>query len=126
MTAVVMNSARMVARKRSRSPQHFMEGQNLKEGSVPLAEMLPDRRPGPEEAACQRDLEHRLRRLSAHLPPNLRDVIQLCGIDGHSIREAAEVLGLTITAVKSRSMRARKELRRLDRMNPADRREPGR
>jgi RNA polymerase sigma-70 factor, ECF subfamily len=119
MTVVVMNSARMAARKRARLPHLPLDGEELDDGSLPLSEMLADTRPGPEDDARRRELEARLLRLSGHLSPNLREVIQLCGIEGRSVREAAERLGLSITAVKSRAVRARRQLRRLHGINPA-------
>lgn len=119
MTVVVMNSARMVARKRSRSLCLPLESQNPDDEGLPLSEVLADGRPDPEAEAGRRELEQRLRALSDHLAPNLRDVMRICGIEGHSVREAADTLGLSVTAVKSRAARARNELRRLDRINPA-------
>jgi RNA polymerase sigma-70 factor, ECF subfamily len=119
MTVVVMNSARMIARRRSRHLHLPLEGHSSEEESLPLSELISDGRPDPEEEASRRELDHRLRRLSDCLSPSLRAVIQLCAIEGRSVREAADALGLSVTAVKSRAVRARKELRRLDGINPA-------
>jgi RNA polymerase sigma-70 factor, ECF subfamily len=119
MTVVVMNSARMVARKRGRFLHASLDNPDPAGESLPLSEMLADTRPDPEEDTRRRELEERLLRLSDHLSPNLREVIELCGIEGRSVREAADALGLSITAVKSRAVRARRELRRLDGINPA-------
>ncbi len=52
-------------------------------------------------------LEQALRRLS----PELRAVLQATVLDGLTVREAALVLGLPEGTVKTRAMRARRELR---------------
>jgi RNA polymerase sigma-70 factor, ECF subfamily len=119
MTTVVMNSARMAARKRSRHVLLPLEGADGSSGALPLSEIVADTRLDPETETRRNELEHRLRRLMTHLPPNLREVVQMCGIEGLSVRQAADALGLSVTAVKSRSLRARRELCRLDQVNPA-------
>jgi len=119
LTVIVMNSARMVARKRSHPAQFSIEGEDQNEEGSRLSEVLPDTRPDPEEQVRRRELELRLSRLSFHLTPKLREVIRLRGAEGLSIRETANALGLTQTAVKTRAARAREQLRHLDRSNPA-------
>jgi RNA polymerase sigma-70 factor, ECF subfamily len=119
MTVVVMNSARMVARRRLRHQHLPLDCPIQDEDSLRLSEVIPDAGPDPEEQTRRLELEQRLRRLSARLPPSLGAVIQLCGIEGLSVRQAADQLGLTVSAVKSRAVRARRELRRLNRVQPA-------
>jgi RNA polymerase sigma-70 factor, ECF subfamily len=126
MTVVVMNSARMAARKRRRTVHLSLEAPIQDDEILRLSDMVRDTRPDPEDQAGRRELEHRLRRLSDHLSPGLLDVIRLCGLEGLSVREAADTLGLTVSAVKSRAARARRELRRLDRVKPARVASPGR
>jgi len=119
LTVIVMNSARMLVRKRPR-PLHLpLDGQDQREENLHVSELLPDTRPDPEAQVRQRELEYRLRRLSLHLSPNLRDIVQLRGIEGLSIRETADALGLTESAVKTRAARARQQLKCLDETNPA-------
>jgi len=120
LTVIVMNSARMVVRKRPRT-FHFpleAEDQNNEE-QLCFTELLPDTRPDPEAQVRRRELEQRLNQLSVHLAPHLREIIRLRGVEGLSIRETADALGLTESAVKTRAARAREELRRLHRTNPA-------
>jgi RNA polymerase sigma-70 factor, ECF subfamily len=119
MTVVVMNSARMIARKRGRLTCLPLEEQGFDGESLLLPEMLSDSHPDPETQVRRRELEMRLNRLSVHLSHNLREVMRLRGIDGLSVRETANALGLTVSAVKARAARARKELRRLDLSCPA-------
>jgi RNA polymerase sigma-70 factor, ECF subfamily len=119
LTVIVMNSARMVARKRPHPLQFSVEVEDQNEEGFRFSEMLRDTRPDPEEQVRRRELELRLSRLSVHLAPNLREVIRLRGAEGLSIRETADALGLTESAVKTRAARARDQLRHLDRSNPA-------
>ncbi|HTW46667.1 MAG TPA: RNA polymerase sigma factor [Acidobacteriaceae bacterium] len=119
MTVVVMNSARMVARKRLRSQHVPLDAPMQEDESMRLSDMISDGRPDPEEQARRLELEQRLRRLSVQLSPTLGEVVRLCGLQGLSVRQAADALGVSVSAVKSRAVRARKELRRLDRVKPA-------
>ncbi|MCW3817730.1 RNA polymerase sigma factor [Micromonospora sp. DR5-3] len=57
--------------------------------------------------AYDADLERALHRLA----PELRAVLQATVLDGLSVREAAVLLGLPEGTVKTRAMRARRELR---------------
>lgn len=120
LTVIVMNSARMVVRKRGRAVHLPLDGQDHDEESPRFSEMLPDASPDPEAQVRRRELAHRLQRLALHLSPNLREIIRLRGVEGLSIRETADILGLTESAVKTRAARARQELRRLDQVNPAE------
>jgi len=117
MTVVVMNSARMVARKRARFPVS-LECLDLAGDSISLLETLPDLGLGPETEVRRDELRQRLVGLADLLSPRLREVVHL-SLKGLSLREVAEELGVSVPAVKSRAMRARTELRRLDRSQPA-------
>ncbi|HUB20085.1 MAG TPA: sigma-70 family RNA polymerase sigma factor [Acidobacteriaceae bacterium] len=119
LTVIVMNSARMVARKHPRPPHISIESEDHNQENLRFSEILADVRPDPEDQVSRRELELRLSQLSAHLAPNLREVIRLRGVEGLSTREAAEALGLTESAVKTRAARAREQLRNLDRSTPA-------
>jgi RNA polymerase sigma-70 factor (ECF subfamily) len=119
LTVIVLNSARMVARKRPRTFHFSLEAEDQSEEQLCFTDMLPDTRPDPEAQVRRRELEQRINQLSVHLAPHLREVIRLRGVEGLSIRETAGALGLTESAVKTRAARAREELRRLDQCNPA-------
>lgn len=68
--------------------------------------------PTPEEAAVRRDELAGVRRAVAALTPEQRVAFVLCELEGCSQEEAARVLGVTVSAVKSRVHRARRELLR--------------
>jgi RNA polymerase sigma-70 factor, ECF subfamily len=119
LTTIVMNSARMVVRKRVRLRHLSIEGEDPRGETLSVSEMLADSRPDPEAQVRRRELEHRLGLLSLHLSLNSREMIRLRGKEGLSIRETADALGLTESAVKTRAARARGELKRLDKIHPA-------
>lgn len=114
LTVIVMNSARMVVRKHPRPLHLSIEAQDESEQYLRFSELVPDSGPDPEALVRRKELELRLSRLSDHLAPNLREVIRLRGVEGPSIRETADVLGLTESAVKTRAARAREQLKQLD------------
>jgi RNA polymerase sigma-70 factor, ECF subfamily len=72
---------------------------------------LPDPHPGPEEQVASRQIETILARAIAALDPKLREVLVLRDVEGLSASEVAEVVGVTVNAVKSRLHRARLAVR---------------
>jgi RNA polymerase sigma-70 factor, ECF subfamily len=75
--------------------------------SEPLAETLPDPRPGPDRAYAQRELGHRLDRALERLGPEMRTAVVLRECLGLSYAEIAEVLDIPLGTVKSRISAAR-------------------
>lgn len=63
--------------------------------------------PTPEAAASSRETAAAVARVILKLPPPMRDVVQLCTIAGLSTSDAANALGLSIPATKTRLFRAR-------------------
>ncbi len=79
-----------------------------------LADLLP-RVPAPgrsaEEAAAAREVQTILAEALARLLPSHREVLLVRDVEGLTAPEAAERLGTTVQALKSRLHRAREELR---------------
>jgi RNA polymerase sigma-70 factor (ECF subfamily) len=67
--------------------------------------------PGPDEFVHANELAVRIERTLAGLPESQRVAFQLIKQDGLSLAEAAQVLGITVTAVKLRAHRAYEALR---------------
>lgn len=61
----------------------------------------------------QQDASDLLQRALAQLSPENRMVLTLVHLEGHSVREAAELLGWTVVNVKVRAHRARQQLRKI-------------
>jgi RNA polymerase sigma-70 factor, ECF subfamily len=113
LTTIVHNSARMQLRTRLRQPLVSLDespGEG-KEGS--LSDCLADGGPNPEEECRQSELNKRLRHLTTQLSPTLLKTFQLRDVEGLSIRETAQLLGVPIGTVKAQLARARKKLKQL-------------
>jgi RNA polymerase sigma-70 factor, ECF subfamily len=87
-----------------------------------LAVQLPDPARGPDEALHGRRVENALEEAIAALEPMYREVLVLRDVEGLSAAEVAEILGLSVEAVKSRLHRARVAVR--ERVAPALMAEP--
>lgn len=66
--------------------------------------------PSSAQSAADRDLQVRIERAFARLPPKLRVVAELAFVDGWPQEEIAEALAVSRTAVKFRAIRAKKFL----------------
>jgi len=74
----------------------------------------------PDDAAADRELSAHLERAIRSLEPASREVLVLRDVEGLTAPEVAEVLGVSVDAVKSRLHRARAEVRsKLDAYMPA-------
>ncbi len=67
--------------------------------------------PSAEQEALGSSYDARLAQALDRLSPELRAVLQATVLDGLSVREAAVLLDVPEGTVKSRSMRARRQLR---------------
>ena len=72
---------------------------------------VEDWAPNPEELYKATELREILRKTLEELGQGLRVVFVLRDMEGLSMAQTAEALGLSLTAVKARSFRARLELR---------------
>ena len=72
---------------------------------------LPSGRPSPEEHAGQHELTAALTAALDQIPETYREVLLLRDMEGLSASEAAEALGVSVDALKSRLHRARQALR---------------
>jgi RNA polymerase sigma-70 factor (ECF subfamily) len=68
--------------------------------------------PSPEEQLVDRQLRQRLSVILGELEPAAREVLVRRDILGQSAREAADALGISVDALKSRLHRARSEVKR--------------
>jgi RNA polymerase sigma-70 factor (ECF subfamily) len=65
----------------------------------------------PEQVAEAREVARRLAQALARMPESQRTAFELLKQDGLTLAEAAEVLGVTVTAVKLRAHRAYESIR---------------
>jgi RNA polymerase sigma-70 factor, ECF subfamily len=121
---IVVNQSLMELRKHRKKPPVAIElsiDDDEQEGRLPID--FSDWRPNPEEQYTESELRELLTRLLQDLRPALRVVFVMHDIEGQSLQETAEALALTVSAVKTRSLRARLYLR--ERLNTHFRRDVG-
>lgn len=75
------------------------------------AARVADPRANPEGEVAEREIEALLARAIAALEPKSREILVLRDIEGLAATEVAEVVGISVEAVKSRLHRARMALR---------------
>jgi RNA polymerase sigma-70 factor (ECF subfamily) len=77
----------------------------------PLNAEVADTTPTPEQRYSQEERRQILGSAMSELPPTFREVLRLREVEEHSTKETARMLGLSISAVKSRAARGRQKLR---------------
>jgi RNA polymerase sigma-70 factor (ECF subfamily) len=111
LTTIVINSARMKLRRRLTAVQLALDETDGQQDL--LEDIVSDTQPGPEEAYRVREIAETLGHATSRLSPTLRTTFQLRDIDGLSIRETADLLGVPTGTVKARLARARVRLKEL-------------
>ncbi|HXM59239.1 MAG TPA: RNA polymerase sigma factor [Terriglobales bacterium] len=116
LNAIVVNSARMQLRKRPRHIHLSLQEPYGGQEDVLVADRISDSSPSPEDECRRSELRARVLGLMEHLSPTLRKAFQLRKVDGLSIREAAQILGVADGTVKAQVARAAAKLRQLMRV----------
>lgn len=106
---IAVNQALMKLRSRKRNVVSLDEEIAGEDGTI--ARELSDWHPNPEQQYQTAELGEILQRGMEALSPPYRQVFQLRDVDELSTEETAEVLGISVPAVKSRLLRARLQLR---------------
>lgn len=109
LTRIAINQALMKLRRRRAYLVPLDDPALTEDGSIPRE--IVDWGPNPEQLYSQSELRSILNAVIDELDLGQRLVFQLRDVEGLSTEEAAQMLGLTISAVKSRLLRARLELR---------------
>jgi RNA polymerase sigma-70 factor, ECF subfamily len=107
---IAMNQSLMMLRKRRSTREVSIDGDfQSDEGNLPIE--IVDWAPNPEDLYQTAQLREILRKTLQKLGPGLRVVFVLRDIEGFSLEQTAEALGLSVVTVKARSFRARLQLR---------------
>lgn len=107
---IAVNEGLMKLRKRRSDRSVPMEDSQDDEGNVMVREFA-DWRPNPEQQYERAELETILTNAARSLPATFRTVFFLRDVEGLSTQETADLLNLTVSAVKARLFRARLHLR---------------
>lgn len=110
LVRIAVNEALMKLRKRRTDRTVSLdEDVETEDGTMPRE--VADWSPNPEQLYGQGELGDILKKTIQGLPPGFRTVFVLRDVEGLSTEETAEMLGLSVPAVKSRLLRARLQLR---------------
>ena len=105
---IVLNVCRSYIRDRKRAPLSYEE---VMGGVRHEGDAIVDMEPTPQEAAESRELHQVVLRAVESLPPKARVATLLYYYDQLSVREVADTLGMSVSAVKNRLHGARARLR---------------
>jgi RNA polymerase sigma-70 factor (ECF subfamily) len=112
LTRIAINAALIKLRKNRRVREVPIDEPNP--SSEPVAQrefryVAPD----PEESCSLRERKRIVKSAISGLRPRARNIVELIHLQEHSIRETAQILGISTAAVKSRIFHARVALHRM-------------
>jgi RNA polymerase sigma-70 factor (ECF subfamily) len=108
---ITLNEAKMWLRKHRHHLYESLNDEQQEDGRSYIPRDFADWRPIPSEALEQTEVREVLNKAVQSLPAKYRSVLFFRDVQQFSIKETAEILGLTITTVKTRLSRARLRLR---------------
>jgi len=112
LTRIAINAALMKLRKKRGVQEVPMDELNPSIESVAQREFRDDA-PDPEESCSARERRRIVKSAISALRPRARNVVELFHIQEHSIRETAQILGISTGAAKARMFHARVALHRM-------------
>jgi len=111
LTRIAINEALMLLRRKRGSREVPIPESSTEDGAaLPLD--FPDSGPNPEDNCLQREQERILSAAVNELKPGMRKAIELRELGELSTGETAEVMGLSVGAVKARVFHGRRKLRK--------------
>ncbi len=113
-TRIGINSALMILRKKRIRLETAMDFNMEGEAHLQIA----DRSADPEQHYSEYERSVHLKRAIGQLPTALRSVVEGGQLQGHSMKQIADNMGISIPATKSRLARARAALRDSMRQEP--------
>ena len=108
LTRIAINSSLMILRRKRSHPESSME---ITDGDTWQPWEIADQTKNVEELYAKHERVERLRRAICCLQPTLRNVVEIHQSNDSSVKEVAELAGISVAATKSRLLRARKILR---------------
>jgi RNA polymerase sigma-70 factor, ECF subfamily len=112
LTRIAINAALMKLRKNRRAREVPIDGPNPSYEPVAQREFRCDA-PDPEENCSLRERKRIVKSAISGLRPRARNVVELIHLQQHSIRETAQILGISTGAVKTRMFHAKIALHRM-------------
>ncbi len=110
MTRIVINEAAMCLRANRRVRVVGIDELAPHEEPA-VGFQIPDSYPSPEQNYSWQETERMLSFAICQLSPGIRMAIKLCYLDERPLKETAQMMGISASAVKSRVLRGRTKLR---------------
>ena len=111
LTRITMNEALMIVRKRRSEDAHLSYGGDSDDGVSAIERICASDGLQPEALYAKSESQRALREAIAGLRGTLRVVVWLLGLEEQQSKDAAKLLNLSRSAIKTRFSRARQELR---------------
>jgi RNA polymerase sigma factor (sigma-70 family) len=112
LTRIAINSALVILRKKRRS-REISVGES---GASGFGWDVLDPSADPEKACAHREREKILRQAIRELRPNIRQVVEIQQLRELSMKEAAGMIGVSVTAAKARLFHGKRALRKVLRL----------
>jgi RNA polymerase sigma-70 factor (ECF subfamily) len=112
LTRIAINAALMKLRKNRGAREVPIDEPNRSFESVAQREFRYDA-PDPEESCSLRERKRIVKSAISRLRPRARNVVELLHIQEHSIRETAQILGISTGTAKARMFHAKIALHRM-------------
>jgi len=109
LTRIAINSALMILRRKRARPETSME---IRDGDTWPYREIADQAKNVEELYARHERVEHLKRAICRLHPTLRNVVEIRQSNDRSVKEVAELAGISVAATKSQLLRARKILRK--------------
>jgi RNA polymerase sigma-70 factor, ECF subfamily len=110
LTSIAINEAKMLLRKSRGAREVSIDDAGTSEGTA-IGPEISDPSPGPEDRYSQRERKRILFTAMKELTLATRKAIELRDLGELSTRETAQLMGLSVGAVKTRVFHGRKKLR---------------
>ena len=111
LSRIAINQSLMKLRTRRSRDLHFEPLATTED--TPFFAEVADASPTPEQRYSQEELHRIFASAMDELPLTFREVLHLREVEERSTGETARILGLSISAVKSRALRGRQKLRQV-------------
>ena len=116
LTRIAINAALMKLRKNRKAREVPIDEPNSSSEPVTQREFRYDA-PDPEESCFLGERKRIVKSAISGLRPRVRNVVELIHLQEHSIRETAQILGISTGAVKTRMFHAKRALHRMPLLN---------
>lgn len=117
---IVVNAALAKIRRQRSKPTTSIDQESSSEDTLRIADLLVDPRPNPEEEYIKEERSRILARALENLSTTSQTVIHMLDFEGSPGSEAAKSLGISLSALKSRHLRARRSILRKIQESPEE------